>query len=162
MARAKSEGNGKLEEAMTALVQAQAIMVQTQASYLAQKSETDKRIAETDKEIAALRKESIAIEKKMAETTAEFELESRRLQHQNDERFERIEALLIEHSRNVRGLSDVIRDKIGFKPSGTQPSETPTWPRSPCSNLRSRSISAQSPPWMMLCSCSIKWPKRKG
>jgi hypothetical protein len=33
----------------------------------------------------------------------------------NSERFARIEALLIQHSRILETLPDVIRDKIGFK-----------------------------------------------
>ncbi len=34
---------------------------------------------------------------------------------QIDERFSRVEAILIEHSRILRALPDAIRDKIGFK-----------------------------------------------
>ena len=33
----------------------------------------------------------------------------------NSERFARIEALLIEHSRILRALPEAIREKIGFK-----------------------------------------------
>jgi hypothetical protein len=37
----------------------------------------------------------------------------------NSERFARIEALLVEHSRILQALPDAIRDKMGFKPSGS-------------------------------------------
>ena len=37
----------------------------------------------------------------------------------NSERFARIEALLIEHSRILNALPDAIRDKIGFKGPGS-------------------------------------------
>jgi len=36
----------------------------------------------------------------------------------NQERFARIEALLLEHNRILQALPDAIRDKIGFKTSG--------------------------------------------
>ena|ERR1700686_1608555 len=98
MARAKEHGNGKLEEALTALVQAQAIMVQTQATYLAHKAETDKRIAE-------------------------FENETKAWQRQANEGFERIEAILLEHNRILRALPDAIGEKIGFKAPKTPTAE---------------------------------------
>jgi hypothetical protein len=41
----------------------------------------------------------------------------------NGERFARIEALLMEHSRILRALPDVIRDKIGFKGPEPRPAE---------------------------------------
>jgi hypothetical protein len=90
MARAKGNGNGRLEEAMAALVQAQASLVQAQAllaqnqaAFLNRMAETEARMAETDRV--------------------------------NAERFARIEAILLEHSRILRALPDAIRDKIGFK-----------------------------------------------
>lgn len=76
MARAKSEKNGRLEEAI-------AILLQNQASFLARMAEMD-RIS--------------------------------------SERFARIEAILIEHSRILgehtrilERLPEAIREKIGFK-----------------------------------------------
>jgi hypothetical protein len=94
MARTKSGGgNGRvdrLEEAMSALGQAQANLVQAHAALAQQQTIFLARMAEID----AL----------MAETN--------RL---NAERFGRIEALLLEHSRILRALPDAIRDKIGFK-----------------------------------------------
>jgi hypothetical protein len=81
------------------LEQAIAILIQNQAAFLAQK-------AETDREVAELRRESD------------------RLQRENAERFARIEAILMEHSRILRALPDAIRDKIGFKiPEKTASSE---------------------------------------
>jgi hypothetical protein len=100
MARAKSNGNGRvdrLEEAMAALGLAQANLVQAQANlvlaqaglaqqqttFLVRIGEMDARMAETDRI--------------------------------NSERFARIETILLEHSRILRALPDAIRDKIGFK-----------------------------------------------
>ncbi len=100
MARTKSGGNGRvdrLEEAHLALAQAQATLLQAQANLVARTAETDTRIA--------------AINARMAETD-----------RINTERFARIEAILMEHSRILRdhsrileALPDAIRDKIGFK-----------------------------------------------
>jgi hypothetical protein len=83
MARSKDQGNGRLEEAMTAMLQNQAILVQTQASFVAGLAETNSRMAETDRI--------------------------------NSERFARIEAILLEHSRILRALPEAVREKIGFK-----------------------------------------------
>ncbi len=98
MARAKEHGNGRLEDALQALVQAQATLVQTQAAYLAQKPETDKRIAK-------------------------FEKRNDDWQRQANDRFARIEAILLEHNRILsehakflEKLPDLIGEKIGFKP----------------------------------------------
>ncbi len=82
---------GRLEEAITslvqaqaALVQAQAVLAQNQAAFLAQARETDVRIAE--------------------------------MERTNSERVARIEALLLEHNRMLLALPDAVREKIGFKP----------------------------------------------
>jgi len=108
MARAKSTGNGRLDEAMSSLVQAQAILVQAlatlaqnQATFLTRMAETDARMAEMERIHTARMAEMERINTgRMAEI---------------DTRFARIEAILIEHSRILRGLPDAIRDKIGFK-----------------------------------------------
>ncbi len=47
VARAKDQKNGRLEEALTALVQNQATLVQTQAAFAARLAEADARMAET-------------------------------------------------------------------------------------------------------------------
>ncbi len=91
MARAKAHTNGRLEEALTTLLQNQATLVQTQASFVAQSAETNRQLAETKRELAEL--ERVATE-----------------------RFARIEAILLEHNRILQALPDTIRDKIGFKP----------------------------------------------
>jgi hypothetical protein len=90
MARAKSTGNGRLEEALANLIQSQATLVQNQAAFVARIAETDARIAEINAQIAEM-------------------------ERINAERFARIEALLLEHNRILQALPDVIRDKIGFK-----------------------------------------------
>src|SRR5438105_9211009 len=108
MARARNQKNGRLEEAMANLVQSQATLVQNQAtlvqnqaSFLARMAETDARMAETDREIAEM-------------------------QRVNAERFARIEAILLEHSRILQALPDAIsevRDKIGFRAPEQQQSD---------------------------------------
>jgi hypothetical protein len=97
MARAKEHSNGKLEEAMTALIQAQAVMVQTQATFVAQKADTDKRAVEIAGEMAQLKNEMAKLEK------------------ESDARFARIEAILIEHNRILQSLANTVGERIGFK-----------------------------------------------
>jgi hypothetical protein len=41
----------------------------------------------------------------------------------NAERFARIEAILLEHSRILRALPDMICDKLGFKSPETRPGQ---------------------------------------
>ena len=81
MARAKNQGNGRLEEVManfaqaqTSLVQAHASLHQSQASLVQTQAAFVARAAEMDAQIAELRRS-------------------------NDERFARIEAIPLEHSR---------------------------------------------------------------
>jgi hypothetical protein len=98
MARAKSNGNGRLDDALTALVQAQASLVQAQASLAQNQAAFLNRLVQTDADTA----------------------QTNRI---NSDRFARIEAILIEHSRILRALPDVIRDKIGFKTPSPGPTE---------------------------------------
>jgi multidrug resistance efflux pump len=109
MARTKSGGgNGRvdrLEEAMAALGQAQANLVQAQANLVQNQ--------------AALAQNQTAFIARMAEIDARM-AETNRI---NSERFARIEAILMEHSRILRALPDAIRDKIGFKSPTPQAGE---------------------------------------
>jgi hypothetical protein len=119
MARAKSNGNGRFEEALAnvdrrlaslvqaqeslvhaqaSLVQAQTLLTQQQTAFLARCAETDARLAKLQAEKA----------------------ETDRI---NAERFARIEAILIDHSRILRALPDAIREKIGFKAPEPKPAE---------------------------------------
>ena len=98
MSRAKSNGNGRFDEAMNALVQAQANLVQAQATLALNQATFLGRIAETDARMSEMGRRS-------------------------DERFARIEAILMDHSRILRALPDVIRDKIGFKIPEPQPAK---------------------------------------
>jgi hypothetical protein len=50
---------------------------------------------------------------------AELDARAAEIARVNSERFARIEALLLEHSRILKALPDAIRDKIGFKPPGS-------------------------------------------
>ena len=113
MSNTDSNGNGTLESAMKALAQSQASLVQTQATFVqnqalfqAQLAESARQIAETDREMVALKRDDAI------------------LKRQADERFSRIETLLIEHGRILEednrlldAMAEAIRDKIGFKPT---------------------------------------------
>ena len=90
MRRAKSTGNGRLEEALATLMRNQAILVQVQAAYVAQMAENDARRAEMNARMAEM-------------------------DRTNTERFVRIEALLLENNRLLEALPDAILDKLGFK-----------------------------------------------
>ena len=72
--------------------------MQNQAAFLARAAEVDARMAEIDARMAETKRES-------------------------DERFARIEAILIEHSRILHALPDAIREKIGFKTPQPGPAE---------------------------------------
>ena len=90
MAREKPTRNGSLERAVRDLLQSQATLVQNQALYLTQKAELDQRMAEYERESA----------------------ETKRI---TDERFARIEAILMEIVRAMQALPEAVREKIGFK-----------------------------------------------
>ena len=100
MVRKKPERTNHLEEAMVLLVQSQAALMQQQTALMQQQAAFLGRLSETDRELAQLRR-------------------------QTDERFGRIEAILLEHSRilselmrMMEALPGAIREKLGFKPSG--------------------------------------------
>jgi predicted nuclease with TOPRIM domain len=123
MARAKEQSNGKLDEALTALLQAQAVMVRTQAAFVAQSAEIAERLAE-------LEKEKIELDKKWTESQLRI-----------DERFARIEAILIEHNRILQSLANTvgaeetrnpkseIRNKIEVSTTNKQISSGPLFQR---------------------------------
>jgi hypothetical protein len=96
MARACASGNGRLEEAMTALIQnqatltgLQATLVQTQAAFMQNQTALLARMAESEARTAEIL-----------------------------QRLDRIETILIDHSRLLQTLPETIREKIGFKPPG--------------------------------------------
>jgi hypothetical protein len=90
MARTKAQGNGRLEEAMTSMLQNQAILVQTQAAFVARQTEINARMAETDR----INSDRFA------------RIESILLEHSR---------ILAEHTRILQLLPDAVREKIGFK-----------------------------------------------
>ena len=94
MAKSRNERNGngdKLDEALRSLVQAQALLVQTQATTQAQITESQRGMFQYEREMAEFRRETA-------------------------QRFARIEAILLDHTRILQSLPDAVRDKIGFKP----------------------------------------------
>lgn len=86
-----------MQQAHADLAKAQAILVQVQASAL----QTQAILAQNH---AAFLARIAEIDARMAETN-----------RINSERFARIEAILLEHSRILRALPKAIRDKIGFR-----------------------------------------------
>lgn len=97
MTEKKNEGNGHLEESMSALSKAQANLVQAQANLVQAQAACQVQIAESNRQIAE-------IQRQIAETD-----------RINSERFRRIEAILLEHTRILQALPEAVRDKIGFK-----------------------------------------------
>jgi len=111
----KSNGHTKLDEAMTSLVQAhaalaqaQAVLAQSHAAFLAEKAVSDQRFAELGREFNRIEKERMELER----ANAKERMESERA---NAERFDRIEAILLEHNRILSALPEQLREKIGFK-----------------------------------------------
>jgi hypothetical protein len=114
MARAKTPRNGRLEEAMsnlfqaqTNLVQAHVALAQTQAAHQAQLAEHNQRMAE-------IREEGIRLHAEHVREMAEINRQHLELKRQADERFARIEALLLEHSQILEALPDAVRERMGF------------------------------------------------
>ena len=62
-------------------------------------AETDARMAENQREILEMKRQDLEIRREISE------------------RFARIEALLLEHSRILAELPEAIRAKMGFRPS---------------------------------------------
>src|ERR1041384_6521373 len=104
MARVKNNGNGRLEEAMAKLAEEQKRqaeehgelekalrhMLQTQALHQQNQAENQRDLAESRRELSELRRQA-------------------------DQRFARIEAILLEHTRILQALPDAVREKIGYK-----------------------------------------------
>ncbi len=102
MARAKSAGNGQLEQTVASLMQLQANLMQHQTAMMQQQAVFLARASEIDARMAEMARERIEIDRR------------------NEERFVRIEALLIEHNRILLALPDALREKIGFKVPGSK------------------------------------------
>jgi hypothetical protein len=98
MPREKSNGNGKLEDALARVLQTQAVMQEAQAEMIS-------RFAQFEKDMAQMRRESDD------------------LKRISDERFARIESILLEHNRILSRLADTVGEKIGFKASPSPPKE---------------------------------------
>jgi hypothetical protein len=109
MARARETKNGRLEDALTSLVQSRAALNQAQATL----SLAHATLVQTQ---ASLVQNQAAFVALIAEMKADA-----------DRRFSRIEAILLEHSRILQHhsevlerLPDAVRDKIGFMAAGQQ------------------------------------------
>jgi len=88
----RNNRNDRLEEAMSLLIQSQAALMQNQTASSQQQTAFLARLADQEKELTELRR-------------------------QTDERFGRIETILLELMRMMEALPEAIREKIGFKPS---------------------------------------------
>ena len=108
--RSLAQGQASLVQSQSSLVQTQSSLAQSLASFLARAAETDARIAENERAHALQMAE---IEREHAKNMAAI---NERFAHV-DERFGRIETILLVHNRILQTLSDAIRDKIGFKPA---------------------------------------------
>ena len=98
---ANSNGNDRLEEAMSLLIQNQAAFVQNQTSFLAHLAEMDRLNAER---FARIESHIEAILHVLAEHSRLLQDHSRLLQ---------------DHSRLLEALPEAIREKIGFRKQGS-------------------------------------------
>jgi len=57
----------------------------------------------------------VQLQAQIAAESARLDRRYNEWKEESDRRFARIEALLLEHDRLLRGLPDAIKDKIGFK-----------------------------------------------
>jgi hypothetical protein len=109
MARTKAQGNGRLDELMATVLQGQAMMQQN--------------IAAVQQNITAIQQNTAILQQNLLTMEADrraFQKESAEIQRSIDQRFARIEALLLEHHRMLEALPDAVRDKIGFRqPQGS-------------------------------------------
>jgi hypothetical protein len=101
VARGKDAGNGEFKQTLATLmqpkanlIQHQTALMQQQSAFLARASEIDARVGEMDR----INTERFA---------------------RIEDRYVRIEALLLEHNRILQALPDAIRDKTGFKSPGS-------------------------------------------
>src|SRR5438132_552644 len=97
MARAKSQTNGRLEEAITNLLNTQAVFVQNQASFLARIAELERTNSERFTRIESILMEHTRILGEHSRILAEHS------------------RLLSDHTRILQALPEAIREKIGFK-----------------------------------------------
>ncbi len=97
MPRAKEQRNGRLEEAMTNLLQAQASLAQNLAALAQNQTALRARVAAMDNRFADMDRRFVEMERS------------------NSERFFRIEAILIQHSQILQALPEAVREKIDFK-----------------------------------------------
>jgi hypothetical protein len=103
MARARDQENGRLQETLAALQQN---LIALQRAQLAAEQTTAIFVQSQAAFVAQMGEMREREDRRWAETL---------------ERFARIEAILLEHSRILKALPDAVREKIGFRPPG-QPS----------------------------------------
>lgn len=119
----RRSGNGRLEEALAALIQ-------NEAAFLAHLSRMDERFARMDERIARADERFARADDRFAKMDERFAKMDERFAKIDerfvkiDERFARIEseleaikAILLRHEQMLQNLPEAIRQKIGFKRS---------------------------------------------
>ena len=103
MARVKTAGNGRLEEAIRDMLKAHTALAQTQAALQAQMVESKRLRAEAERRFD------------------EFVRRFNEYERINNEQFARIHAILLDHSRILaehthilERLPDAVRERMGF------------------------------------------------
>src|SRR5262249_20861299 len=97
MAKPKDNDNGRLQESLIALSQSMALLNQSTVNL--------------NQSMTAFQANHIALIARMAESDRVIAAKFAEI----DERFNRIEAILIEHTRILQALPDAVREKIGFR-----------------------------------------------
>jgi len=118
MARAKEQKNGRLEEALAKVALSHASLEQNHANLEQAHASMAKSHAQLEESVALLNQTQAIFNQTQANNLAQFaayERESAEWWRRADERFTRIEAILIEHGRILERLPDAVREKIGFK-----------------------------------------------
>jgi septal ring factor EnvC (AmiA/AmiB activator) len=104
MARAKNNGNGRLDDMKVLRNQSIANLNQSAAALNQSTAALNQSMATLNLAMASFVAQNVDTNTRLTKLEAEA-----------SERFARIEAILMEHSRILRALPEVIRDKIGLK-----------------------------------------------
>ncbi len=129
MAKAKSNGNGRLEDIVEKLGQSAIDLNQSMVSLNQSMASLNQSTAALNQAMAAAQANQIAFTARMAKSDerladlerdiaarfADLERTTNTRFAEIDKRFVRIEAILMEHSRTLLALPEAVREKIGFR-----------------------------------------------
>jgi predicted nuclease with TOPRIM domain len=99
---ARRSGNGRLEEALAALIQNEAAFFAHLSRLEERFARADERFAKMDERFAKMDERFVKIDERFARIESELEA---------------IKAILLRHEQMLQGLPEAIRQKIGFKRS---------------------------------------------